>query len=381
MRVLVLVAQFWPVVGGAENQARRLGAELQRQGATVEVWTGRWEASWPRDEVVDGLRVRRIGVPWPRALPRLRRWIFMAALLRSLLAEVRRFDVVHVHQVLYPAFVASLAARLRGVPCLARISSTGSTSDLDVAGRGGFGIQRALTRRWLTRLVAVNASSRAESEAAGYRPEQIVHIPNGVAIGPEPAPRPDRGRVGVLFLGHLRAEKRVEDILRAWTLAGRPGRLTIAGDGSERPRLEALAAAEGGSVELVGAVADGAARLAEADVFVLASSAEGMSNALLEAMAAGCACVATFVGGNVDLLGPELERAPATGAYARGSAGLLVAPGDVAALAAALRDLSADPGLRRVLGEAAYRRCRDGHSIEAVARAYLDLYRTLPGRA
>jgi glycosyltransferase involved in cell wall biosynthesis len=91
--------------------------------------------------------------------------------------------------------------------------------------------------------------------------------------------------------------------------------------------------------------------------------------------------VATFVGGNVDLLGPELERAPAAGAYVRGSAGLLVAPADVAALAAALRDLCADPGLRRALGEAAYRRCRDGHSIEAVARAYLDLYRTLPSRA
>src|SRR6185369_3727912 len=50
----MLVAQFWPIVGGAENQARRLAAELVRQGASAEVWTGHWDASWPREAVLDG---------------------------------------------------------------------------------------------------------------------------------------------------------------------------------------------------------------------------------------------------------------------------------------------------------------------------------------
>jgi glycosyltransferase involved in cell wall biosynthesis len=106
-----------------------------------------------------------------------------------------------------------------------------------------------------------------------------------------------------------------------------------------------------------------------------------MSNALLEAMAAGCACIATFVGGNVDLLGPEQAAAPPAGTYVRASAGLIVPAGDVAALGAALRDLSADAALRRALGKAAYRRCREAYAIGDVARTYLDLYRALRVRA
>lgn len=377
-RVLMLVAQFWPIVGGAETQARRLAAELRRQGASVEVWTGRWNSSWPREAVLDGVPVRRIGAAWPRSLLRVRRWLFMASLLRALLREARRFDVIHVHQVLYPAFVAAVAGWRRGVPCLARISSTGSTSDMRMAAHGGVGIQRAVTRRLLTRIVAVNARAEAECLDAGYRRDQVVRIPNGVAVGPLPPARIEHERVTILYLGGLRAEKRVEDILQAWTEGGRPGRLRVAGDGPHRERLEAMAA---GSVEFLGEVEDPSALLRDADVFVLASTAEGMSNALLEAMAAGCACVATFVGGNVDLLGPEQAAEPPPGTYIRGSAGLIVPAGDVAALAVALRDLSGDPALRRALGEAAYRRCRQAYAIGDVARTYLDLYRELCGQA
>jgi glycosyltransferase involved in cell wall biosynthesis len=377
-RVLMLAAQFWPIVGGAETQARRLAAELRRQGACVEVWTGRWDSSWPREAVLDGVPVRRIGTAWPRSLLRVRRWLFMASLLRALLREARRFDVIHVHQVLYPAFVAAVAGWCRGVPCLARISSTGSTSDMRMAAHGGVGIQRAVTRRLLTRIVAVNARAEAECLDAGYRRDQVVRIPNGVAVGPVPPARIERERVTILYLGGLRAEKRVEDILQAWTAGGRPGRLRVAGDGPQRERLEAMAA---GSVEFLGEVEDPSALLRDADVFVLASTAEGMSNALLEAMAAGCACVATFVGGNIDLLGPEQAAEPPTGTYFRGSAGLIVSAGDVAALAAALRDLSGDPARRRALGEAAHRRCQEGYAIGDVARTYLDLYRALRVRA
>jgi len=377
-RVLMLVARFWPIVGGAETQARRLAAELGRQGASVEVWTGRWDSSWPSEAVLDGVPVRRIGAAWPRSLFRVRRWLFMASLLRALLRQARRFDVIHVHQVLYPAFVAAVAGWRRGVPCLARISSTGSTSDLRMAAHGGVGIQRAVTRRLLTRIVAVNARAEAECLAVGYRRDQVVRIPNGVAVGPLPPARIERERVTILYLGGLRAEKRVEDILQAWTAAGRPGRLRVAGDGPHRQRLEAMAA---GSVEFLGEVEDPSALLRDADVFVLASTAEGMSNALLEAMAAGCACVATFVGGNVDLLGPEQAAEPPPGTYIRASAGLIVPAGDVAALAAALRDLSGDPALRRALGEAAYRRCQEAYAIGDVARTYLDLYRELCGQA
>ncbi len=378
----MVVGQFWPVVGGAENQARRLAAELIRQGVPVEVWTLRLESSWPRRVVVDGVPVRRLGVPLPLPGFRLRiveRYLFMVALFVALIRARRQYDLIHVHQVLYPAFVAAVAGRIAGRPTLARLSSTGATSDLVLSARGGLGIQRALTRRWLTRIIAVNAQAEEECRRRGYEVSRIVRIPNGISIPALPESSRSAGPVCVLWLGRFRAEKRVDLLLDAWRSAGAPGMLTIAGDGPQRKRMEALAAAGGPSVELVGHVDDPALLLRQAAVFVLPSDAEGMSNALLEAMAWGLACVATWVGGNIDALGPEQPEPPPPGVYARGSAGLLVRTGDVDGLAAALRALCESADLRRELGREARRRCCERFSLESVASRYQELYRGMIG--
>ena len=382
LRVIVVVSQFWPVIGGAEVQARRLAAELLRQGVDVEVWTARLQRAWPRAETLDGLRVRRFGSPWLLGrlfLRRIERYFFMLATFVELLRRRRSYDVVHVHQVLGAAAAAALAGRLAGHPVVARISSTGSTSDLLVSGRGGFGIQRAVARRFLTRVVAVSAQAAEECRRWGYRADQIVHIPNGVAV---PATAPAHGEseeLEVLYLGGLRREKRVDLVIEAWKSAGGPGRLTIAGEGPEGDRLRRLAQAVSQPVRFLGRVEDPQPLLERCDILVLASDAEGMSNALLEAMACGRACIATYVGGNVAALGPELAVPPPAGRYAVGSAGLLVRVGDAAALAAGLQALARSPELRGWLGRAARQRCLARFRLEAVAESYRRLYADLVG--
>lgn len=382
LRVVVVVSQFWPVIGGAEIQARRLAAELLRQGLEVEVWTTRQERSWPRAETLDGLRVRRFGTPFLLGrlfLRRIERYFFLVATFVELLRRRRRYDVVHVHQVLGAAAAAALAGRLAGRPVVARISSTGSTSDLVVSGRGS----RVLARRFLTRVVAVSAQAEEECRRVGYRAEQIVRIPNGVRV---PDALPDRaghdvperaGELEVLYLGGLRREKRVDLLIEAWKDAGCPGRLTIAGEGAEGERLRRLAQTAGQPVRFLGRVLDPQPLLERCDIFVLASDAEGMSNALLEAMALGRACIATDVGGNVDALGPGAP--PAAGQYAVGVAGLLVRVGDVVALAAGLRALADSADLRDTLGRSARERCRERFRLEAVAESYRRLYAEIVG--
>src|SRR5204863_4532684 len=130
-----------------------------------------------------------------------------------------------------------------------------------------------------------------------------------------------------------------------------PGvRFQVAGEGEERPALERLVAESGltGRFELLGTAADVPAFLAGLDVTVLCSHAEGMSNALLEYMAAGRAIVATDVGANGRLVRD-------------GEHGLLVRPGDAAALAAGIDRLLRDPALARRLGAAARQRVREEH--------------------
>jgi glycosyltransferase involved in cell wall biosynthesis len=98
-----------------------------------------------------------------------------------------------------------------------------------------------------------------------------------------------------------------------------------------------------------------------------------MSNALLEAMAAGCACIATDVGETRFVLGGATAGDVPAGSFVPASAGLLVRTGDVAGIVAALRAL-VDPAVRDALGRAAAARRRENHSIAQVAERYEELF-------
>src|SRR6185312_14067319 len=133
----------------------------------------------------------------------------------------------------------------------------------------------------------------------------------GADDGLPPRPR-------VVFTGRLHPQKNLDVLIAAWpaVAAATGASLVLVGHGPERERLEAEARARGlgGRVHFTGAVADPSELLRAADVFVLPSVAEGMSNSLLEAMSTALPCVASDIGGNQDLLGP-------------GGAGVLVPPG------------------------------------------------------
>jgi glycosyltransferase involved in cell wall biosynthesis len=134
------------------------------------------------------------------------------------------------------------------------------------------------------------------------------------------------------------------------------------GEGPERAALERRARDHGilGAVRFAGAAPDVPAWLGAADAFVLPSRVEGLSVALLEAMAAGVPVVATDVGGTRD---------------AAGGAAVLVPAAHPLALADALAAILAEPDRARTLAEAGRRRVLSRYGIQLVARRHLDLYR------
>jgi glycosyltransferase involved in cell wall biosynthesis len=117
-------------------------------------------------------------------------------------------------------------------------------------------------------------------------------------------------------------------------------------------------------LHLLGLRSDVAAVLASADIFVLPSLSEGLPLALLEAMFSGCPIVASDVG-DVGV------------ALAQGNAGLLVEPGNAAALAAALDALLSDPQRAAELGERAARRAAEKYDVSRMVRTYAALYEEL----
>ena len=178
----------------------------------------------------------------------------------------------------------------------------------------------------------------------------------------------EKETVNVAYIGRLESVKGVDDYLAAATslIASHPEMIVrVVGwypSTSSGQADHPLVAAYGDRVTFTGLRHDVPHVLAETDIFVLPSYSEGLSNALMEAMASGCACIASDVGGNRFLI-------------QNGISGLLFPAGDRAALAAHIRRLIEDPAKRESLGKAAQKRIDEEFSWNVVSRQYQSLFR------
>lgn len=227
-------------------------------------------------------------------------------------------------------------------------------------------------RRWTVAefdvVTAVSADARDQMLEHGIRADRGVDVVlNGVDVT-RFTPRSVNGASGrrIVHVGRL-ADIKGQDVLVAampWVRAAVTGaRLTIVGDGPTRPALEAQARQLGVDdvIEFVGAASDVRSYLGAADLFVLPSRSEGISIALLEAMASGLGVVATDVGGNREVIDPP-------------TAGTLVSPDDPRALADAIIDsLTSADGLR-AKAAAARQLVEARFSSKRTVAAYAALY-------
>jgi glycosyltransferase involved in cell wall biosynthesis len=203
----------------------------------------------------------------------------------------------------------------------------------------------------------------------------ILILPNAV---PDPHPAPPAaagvaaGPPRLVFLGHLSARKGVPELLEALAspaLSALPWRATLAGGGPvDEVRARAATLGLGDRVAFPGWIDQRAASslCAEADILVLPSHAEGLAMSVLEGLAHGLAVVATPVGAHAEVIEPERS-------------GLLVPPGDVAALAAALARVIGDPALRERLRAGARRRFLERFDVRVYASRLARLHVALHG--
>lgn len=377
MRIALVTRRFPPLIGGAEAMLRYLATALADEGADVTVLTAR-----PRgqarslsglhiaSEVDDpeGVRGKTLHIAYMDTshLRFVGTWLYMRSLRRWF--ERSAVDIAYVSMLKHDAYVAVAAGRRRGFPVVLRPEGAGATGDVAWQGWGRGG--RAIARRCkeADAFVAISGAVRRELIAAGYDESRIVDLPNGVPVPDEPwSPRPGWSEnPEAAFIGRLAPEKGLRALIDAWPIVRRsfPGaRLTLIGEGPERPSLAARIAQLGlaESIRLPGPSPTPGAQLASADLFVLPSREEGMSIALLEAMALGIPTVATAIPGNLALI-------------ADGVHGRLAPADDPAALARAIVAQWSDPDLAARMGREARRLVIDRHSIGAVARAHLDLF-------
>jgi glycosyltransferase involved in cell wall biosynthesis len=363
-----------PTVGGTEIQCARLSEALVARGVEVRVVTrGRDHLS--RQETMGGVLVRRArGRAERRTWPR--RAVDAVGFLAHVVAEVRRFrgtpgSIIHHHGLSMTLVAARLAAGAHPPPIVAKVMGGGAAGECArVASQ-----RRFWPVRWVLahvdRFVALQPSLRDELVALGVASQKVEILPNGVPLPSDPAVTPGREKLArqkmVLFGGRLDALKNLDSLLEAWVQVVKlhpDARLTLAGDGPERSRLQERSRGLGiaTSVDLPGFRADYPRLVAECAVFVLPSRSEGMSNALLEAMAAGRACLVSDIDEN---------------RFTLGDAGWYFPMGDAGALADRLHELLASDEESRRLGAAARRRIEESFTLEVVVERYLELYRAL----
>jgi glycosyltransferase involved in cell wall biosynthesis len=336
-------------MGGAERFALDLALAQKRAGVTVGVLSlGR-----PTDVLVPEARAQGLLVEgWDRA-----------ARARAVL-EAR---AVHLHN---PATLWAVAPLLPILVKVRRGRAIYTRHGAHAFKQARWRILHRYARPFVHQVIFVSEEARqvfAKVHGEFRTPHLVIENGADLQVPVARPPSPD-GRVRLGSVGRLVELKGQRRLLQAVASLPEASRARVAvhlfGDGEEREALERLRAEQLADVPVHfhGNVLDREQVYRHVDVLVVASRMEGLSLAIMEAMARCIPVVATDVGGNGRLVLPE-------------QTGLLCAPGDVAALAAALqRMLDAGPeGLAR-LGQGARRHVEQAFSLDVTARRHLQIY-------
>jgi glycosyltransferase involved in cell wall biosynthesis len=387
MHLVIVSRRFPPQIGGAETALGRLADGMARRGHRVTVLrearhrdaadrlVDAWRDSAPRKIAEAGVRVVPLRTSFMRFWGTLR---WMRALRVALNGLAASCDVFYVSMLKESAYVAVDVGRRRRVPVVLRPSGTGATGDVAWQQRSLHG--RLVRRRCQNAdaLVAVSPQMHDELVGVGYAEQKVRLIPGGVPVSEvayDPAATQEfRGRLALgecdgplaVYVGRFSAEKGLADLIAAWkrVVAREPSaRLALVGQGPMLVSLERQVRAKGlfSHVRFCGPTDDPEPFLRAADLFVLPSHHEGMSNALMEAMALGLPAVVSDIPGN-RAVAADTESA------------LFVPAGRPEPLAGALLDLMADPARRRALGQAARRHAAACFDLQRVLDAHAQLF-------
>lgn len=311
-RVVMVIQNFFPYLGGAENQALSLSAALVKEGVSVRVLTQNAKRA-PASELIRNVPVLRLA---SNPLFFLFRSFFW------LINHSAEYDIIHVHLASSHAIGASLAGRLLKKPVYVKIAGSEKVGELATSRETLGGQVKLWILSWLRpHLILVSKNQADQLHGYGLQRLSWSLIPNGVDTGiykkPAPGEREElRSKLGwsgrvYLFVGRFSADKLradvFENLMTAWSrmnLDGKVRSLKFVGQGPLEDRYRAIVQQMGleGSVSFLPAREHVEKLYKAADLFLLPSLSEGLSNAMLEAMASGLPVFGSRVMGIKDIV-------------------------------------------------------------------------------
>lgn len=379
IRVMMVIFLFHPIVGGAERQAKKLAVKLRERGIAVSVAAGRLRGL-KRFEYIDDIPVYRIFCLWGlKGLRRIGRYFYMLSLFFFLVSKRREYNIIHCPNTSHATFVCILAGKLLNKKVITKIGG-GDCLDINLRSLFYFGSYMIkVIQKNVDKAIAIDGGTLKTLEKEGFLKNRIEKIPNGVDL-PQMVNLQNiaklKDKLGVNNYSNIvtcicrfRPEKGHEVLLKAWQEVLKRNSdsfLLLVGDGEtllERKQDTAMLGIAK-KIKFTGKVFNVQDYLHVSNIFVLPSRREGLSNALLEAMATGLPCIASNVGGNVELISHEKN-------------GLLFESGNSKQLARRILRLLDDKELAQRLGEKAQSTVSESFSIEHTANCYIQLYRSL----
>jgi glycosyltransferase involved in cell wall biosynthesis len=342
-RLLILVTDL--EIGGTPTVVRELATRLKARGRDVSV-----ACLAPRGPVAPAIEAA--GVP-VHALNARGPWDIGAILRLDRLVHWEQYDCIF-SLLLHANAAASAVAALRRVRLVQSIQTTQPWP------RWHWAVQRLIAPAAERIIVPSPSVAWAAYKFSGIRASSISIIPNGVQCDPPIANRKSQiADSSIGFLGRLDPVKRVPEVVEAAALLAGRVHLHIFGEGADRPRIEqCIARLDAGSyVTMHGRTDSPRQALAQMQLLVLASEAEGFPLVVVEAMAAGVPVVATDAPGIRDVVQD-------------GQTGLLAPVGAPVELARQITRLLDDPALAGRLADNAQRHVRDAYGWERIIDQY-----------
>ena len=374
-RVLMIIGLYHPIVGGAEKICQALSKSLYQRGVPVAVLTQR-RRGLPECEVIDAIPVHRKMKWWhPFGIA------YMLSVLLFLVRYRREYEIIQCFGLFLFVPPAMLMRYLFKKRVVLRLMCSGPYGDFANIEDLTFKDLIMAGARHADRIIYMSSDMREELLQHRFAEEKLTCIPNGVDTERYvPAAAPG---THVCFVGRLEAQKGPGYLIRAFSLLARESgmaKLLMVGEGRQKPLLEDLSRHLAIDEKVVFAgFSDNVLRYyQEARIFVLPSLSEGMSSALLEAMACGLAVIVTWVGASEELVGAELPgKEMPRGHYHIGKRGIVVHHHDEKALAEALRVLLNDAKLTATLGHRAREFVLKSYSHATMVSSYQALYCSL----
>lgn len=385
MKILMIIRSFYPIIGGAEKQCLKLSKELVKHGEDVTVLTRKLRTT-KKNDTFEGIKIKRLSsldyfTSFLDSTPRIAsqnflinrifsfvcwtvpKYYFILNLFIYLIFNIRHYDIIHVHEAHWIAAIVILPAKLFNRKVIVKESSSYDYMTLKMQNRFFF----SLTKK-ADIFIAISKQIQIDLIKEGIEQKKIRYIPNGVELSKEIWNNINSKKV--LFVGNLNQQphKGIDILIKAWSIVIKKFpdyELLIIGGGNDSKINKLINELNlKNTVKFLGKKENINYYYLNSLIFILPSRSEGLSNALLEAMAVGMPCIVTNISGNKDIIYDKIN-------------GLMVEPNDPLELSNAILSIINKPELLKLYGMNAYKLIKEKYSIDSIANKYIDLYSKL----